>query len=50
MDPATLIGVGIALVAILASMIMEGSSPWPSSCSRRSSWSSRARSAQPWPA
>ena len=27
MDPATLIGVAIALVAILASMIMEGSSP-----------------------
>jgi chemotaxis protein MotA len=27
MDPATLIGVGIALVAILVSMIMEGSSP-----------------------
>jgi chemotaxis protein MotA len=26
-DPATLIGVGVALVAILASMIMEGSSP-----------------------
>lgn len=27
MDPATLIGVGVALVAILVSMIMEGSSP-----------------------
>ena len=27
MDPATLIGVAVALVAILVSMILEGSSP-----------------------